>query len=355
MTWIVTAGAVIGAGAGIVGANAAASSNEKINNANMEPWNMVKPYTSGYLNDLSVSYDELKNLGAYTGNTYAGMSPATAEGYNYMSNVGMGARPIAEGLMNTGASYANNASNIFGGVGSTADSIAAANNYANNNVGGLLDAAMRDSDRNLTENTLTGIDTSAAATGNSNSSREIMASEIAKRANADRRADMGNTIRQQLTDQYLGVDQQRFNNLNTANAAIGGALTTGTNLAGTAGDYTINSNLALDAEEQRRLDEEKRRFEEAASYDYNLASNYGGVLSGNGGRPFASAQPNNVSPMTAGFGGAMTGAGIGMNFADYFNRPPQATPTYGGYSMGARQNNPYLYRPPYDPYSGGAF
>ena len=99
----------------------------------------------------------------------------------------------------------------------------------------------------------------------------------------------------------------------------------------------------MTAEDQRRMDADRKAYEDRTGYDYNLASNYGGVLSGNSGSPFSPAQPVTASPLTAGFGGAMTGAGIGMNYADYFKPQPQATPTYGGYSMGARQNNPYLY------------
>lgn len=68
----------------------------------------------------------------------------------------------------------------------------------------LTRAAMRDPYRQLTENTLTGIDAAASGSGNMNSSRAGMADAIAQRAYDDRAADVSAGIQDSLMTQYLG-------------------------------------------------------------------------------------------------------------------------------------------------------
>ena len=68
----------------------------------------------------------------------------------------------------------------------------------------MVSAAMRDPYRQLTEQTLTGIDARASGSGNMNSSRAGIADAIAQRSYDDRAADVAAGIQDKLMTQYLG-------------------------------------------------------------------------------------------------------------------------------------------------------
>ena len=343
MTWVLTAGAVIGGGLGYMGARETANATRDANEANLEPWRMVKPYMADYYNDLSAGYNRYRDAGTYTGDTYAGMDPATKAGYNYISGAGASFTPIAGDLVSSGSTYGSNAADLYGGIPTAAENLKNASDFANANYGGLLDAEMRDDQRNYEENVLTGIDQAAAATGNTNNTRSAVQKAIAERALLDRKSDMSNEIKKDLRREYLTNEDARFRRKMDANTMLGGALTTGVDLTGTSGDFMVNSGNAFQDDRQKRLDAERERYEREAGFDYNLASNYGGVLNNNSPSPFAPMQPNTTSPMAAGFGGAMTGAGTAMGLQDYLSRAPRYGGG-GGFTMAQRRNNPYLYQ-----------
>ena len=86
----------------------------------------------------------------------------------------------------------------------------------------LLAAAMRDPFRQLTEQTLPGIDRSASATGNTNSSRAGVSEALANRAFADRSADMGASIQDRLIDRSMKAQQAQLSNMTAANKNLAG-------------------------------------------------------------------------------------------------------------------------------------
>lgn len=84
-------------------------------------------------------------------------------------------------------------------------------------VDSMVTAALRDPYRNLTENTLPGINQAAAATGNVGSTRQGVAEGIARRGYADSAADVGASIRGGLYQNALGIESNRqslISNLN---------------------------------------------------------------------------------------------------------------------------------------------
>ena len=90
------------------------------------------------------------------------------------------------------------------------DRLQKANQYAQDNASPLVDAMLRDDRRNLTENTLTGINMSASGSGNANSSRAGVADAIANRAFNDRRADTMATVQDQLRTASLNQQNTAF-------------------------------------------------------------------------------------------------------------------------------------------------
>ena len=94
-----------------------------------------------------------------------------------------------------------------------------------------MDAALRDSTRQLTEQTLPGINRAASATGNTNSSRAGIADALATRAYQDRAADVSADITNTLMNQSLAQQQRDFANAMSANQGLANAFGTGMNTA----------------------------------------------------------------------------------------------------------------------------
>jgi len=85
------------------------------------------------------------------------------------------------------------------------DNMQGALDYASGDrLDSMVSAAMRDPYRQLTEQTLTGIDARASGSGNMNSSRAGIADAIAQRSYDDRSADVAAGIQDKLMTQYLG-------------------------------------------------------------------------------------------------------------------------------------------------------
>jgi len=120
-----------------------------------------------------------------------------------------------------------------------------ANQFANSGmVNDMIDAASTDVTRNLYENTLPGIDRAAAMRGNTNSNRTGIAEGIATRGAADRIADIGAGIRNNMFGQGL----TQFNK--GAAAELAGLTQMGNaygNMAGLFGDAFTMGGGALDA------------------------------------------------------------------------------------------------------------
>ena len=127
----------------------------------------------------------------------------------------------------------------------------------------LTKAAMRDPYRQLTESTLTGIDASASASGNMNSSRAGIADALAQRSYDDRSADVSAGIQDSLMTQYT-------NNRDTlANNYLG-------DRSDQTDRFTDNRNNQADTYLGNRNDiaSDYRNAGDAASNRYTDSSNY---------------------------------------------------------------------------------
>jgi hypothetical protein len=149
----------------------------------------------------------------------------------------------------------------------------------------LTKAAMRDPYRQLTESTLTGIDASASASGNMNSSRAGIADALAQRSYDDRSADVSAGIQDSLMTQYTNNRDTLANNYlgdreNQSNAYLDDRSDQATTYLGDRSDqtdrFTDNRNNQADTYLNNRNDiaNDYRNAGDAASNRYTDSSNY---------------------------------------------------------------------------------
>ena len=140
----------------------------------------------------------------------AAQTAGTGSALNYATNaMGGNAQGGINTAMNTGNTMAGNAAmgNAAVNAGFNANNVG---QYMNNDVlRGQIDAAGRDVMRNLNENTLTGIASGAAGTGNSGSTRAGIAAGVAIRDAGDRIGDIAANMRGNAYSQGLGIEANR--------------------------------------------------------------------------------------------------------------------------------------------------
>ena len=162
----------------------------------------------------------INNQAALGGQQFGAGQAVMNQGQNLMggSDAAMGYADNAMG----GTAAAGMGTALTGGqlaAGNTANANAAVNmgfnqnnlnNYINNDLlNSQIDAATRDVGRVLNEQTLTGIGSAAAGTGNSGSSRAGMMEGIAIRGAQDRAGDISAGLRGQAYNNALNIESQR--------------------------------------------------------------------------------------------------------------------------------------------------
>ena len=320
-------GAVIGAGASLLGSKMQSKSMDKANAAKMAAFNQYKPYVDANLKGSQGALDGVLNTGAYQGQTYAGANDFQTGTANTMGGYGTNMMNSGNAMMGNNAGFGNNSNSLYGqyqGMANSAqqDRLGNAMNYASANTGGLVDAAMRDDRRNLQENTLTGIDMAASGSGNTNSSRAGVAEAVANRAYDDRRADVATNIQNSLIDRSLNQQATQFQDqgqalqgAGQANDGIQSAYNTGMNSMGQGANFGMNAGNSLQGYNQANLNDQRQRFEQQRDFEMEQRKGYqSGMLGKAVGSP--SVQPNLNNPYTAALGGAMNGFGFASDYMD---------------------------------------
>ena len=151
-----------------------------------------------------------------------------------ITQAGQGALGSLAGGANLATAAGMNALNPNGTINAAVNGAGALS--ASPYLDGQIDAANRDVNRNLTENTLPQIRAAAMASGNANSSREGALEAISTRGAADRMADTSAAMRGAAYSQGASLGAQGYNQgLSTAvgagtalnsNGAVGGSMLT---------------------------------------------------------------------------------------------------------------------------------
>ena len=320
-------GAVIGAGASLLGSKMQSKAQDKANAAKMAAFNQYKPYVDANLEGSQGALDGVLNTGAYQGQTYAAPNQFQTGTANTMGGYGTNMMNSGNAMMGNTAGFGNNANSLYGQYqgmanGAQQDRLGNAIGYANQNSGSLVDAAMRPELRNLQENTLTGIDNAAMGSGNMNSSRAGVATAVANRAYDDRRADVSTNIQNSLIDRSLNQQAQQFADQGSAlqgagqaNDAIQSAYGVGMNTLGQGSNFGMNAGNSLQGYNQANLNDQRQRFEQQRDFELEQRKGYqSGILgkapnsSGNG------VQANMNNPYAAALGGGMAGFGFQQEY-----------------------------------------
>ena len=181
--------------------------------------------------------------------------------------------------------------------GNTADNIANATAYANDpSIAGQVTAAMRDANRNATENVLPGIERGAALGGNTDSSRTGIAQGIVSRGLNDSAADISANLRGALYTKGLDLSQnaaqvessQALDALKSTGTLGVGATTAGTGALGDSvnqqgGLYNIAQGgiAGEQAAAQADLTNQQQQFEAKTNDPFAALQNYYNIVGAN--------------------------------------------------------------------------
>ena len=256
------------------------------------------------------------NAGYYQGQTRAGLDPTQEEAIRLMQGAGTTAGADASGFMDMGRGFAGNYQDLYNRA--SGDMLGNAINYASQNTEPLLASAMRDPFRQLTEQTLPGINRSASATGNVNSSRAGVADALAQRAFDDRSADVASQIQNNLIDRSMRAQQAQLSNMTAANKNLAGLYRLGFGQVGDAANMLGRAGGMLQMDEQGRLDDDRARFEGNRDFDMNALINYNAGILGRTPTSTGNVQANMANPMMGMLSGAVGGFGAGGKIGDYF-------------------------------------
>lgn len=342
--------ALLGGAAARSGAKRAADAQRYAADASQEAFRFSQPYIKSSYDNAQRYLGNAQAAGAYGGQTLAGPNPYELAGNQYIGNMGALGAQGAFGMTQQGQNFAKNYADLY--EASKADRMGTAQQYAIDNSQPLVNAAMRDDYRTLTEQTLPGINLGASASGNINSSRAGMADAIAQRGYGDRKADVTANIQDTLMNRSLTEQQQSFANRALANQGLQGAYSKGINAMGTMGDWMTGAGRNLRGYDQMALDDARAAFERKRDFALDLQKEYQQGILGNAVYNNREVKPNYHDPSSAAFGGAMQGAGFGMDMAKFFKdwggQPTTTTetpsiPTSGPGSFEYDRANPNYY------------
>tara|TARA_R100000742_G_C4276924_1_gene98353 strand:+ start:1479 stop:2462 length:984 start_codon:yes stop_codon:yes gene_type:complete len=321
MTFV--AAAIIGSSVvgGIASSRAAskqARAQRDVADTQAEAFRFSKPYIKETYEGGQAALADVLNRGAYGGQTYAAPDPFQLSGNIYAGNVG---RNVGQGALDAALAsqdYASNFGDLYGRAMGD-DRMAIAQQYAIDNANPLVNAAMRDDFRNLTENTLRNTAMGAQGTGNTNASTKAVADAIANRGFQDRLTDTTARIQDNLIDRSIAQQGRQFDDALEATQGMGRSYLDSLNASQKAAELMTGAGRNLRGFDQGYLNDLRAAYERDRDFALDNQIKYRqGIL---GDAVYQSPQsPQGVyaDPTAAGFGGAIQGAGIGMDLAKFF-------------------------------------
>ena len=319
-------GQIIGAVAGGLlankGAKADRAAQERMNEQNNQYMNAAMPFIKDNMQSVTDTYKNMLETGPYQGSFYAGPNDMQTTANTALYDMGTANMGIGQNLMNQAGGFANNANSLFGqysGMVNRPDMMSRATDYAMDNMNPIVQAMMRDSTRQLNEQTLPGINKMASGSGNVNSSRAGVADALANRAYDDRMADVRSDVFNSLRNASLNQSNTQFGQsmdalrgASAANNTLGNAFTTGANVATSGGNMALGAGANQQGYDQAALDADRAQFDYLNNYDYNLGKDYMGFLTGN--QIKGNYEANKVNPMMETLAGAKAGFGFGGDY-----------------------------------------
>lgn len=241
-----------------MGGNSTTTKENKVENR--DPWSGQQPYLKDAFNSAANIYGSQINTPGYQGDFYAAPTQAMRDAFTNAMGTSADTGPLTSAIANAGGmvptAYANSAdwNNIGTGLVSqgqdflkqgsgiidqgsgmisqgtagasramdglyglansdlTGKNIENAGRYANNQyMDGMIQSALRDGQRAVTEQVLPEINRSAGGTGNYNSSRTGVAEGMVARGWSDQAADVSSTMRGNAYQQGITASQNDTN------------------------------------------------------------------------------------------------------------------------------------------------
>ena len=321
--WGQIIGAVAGGVLGNKGAKEDRANVDAANRANNRYYEAAFPYVSGAMSNLDSAYNDMVANGPFDKDYYVGPNEEQIATNRALYGFGGNNMTRGENIMNTTGGFGTNAADLYNQFSSAAnrpDTMAAATQYATDNMNPIVDAMMRDSTRQLNQQTLPGINRAASGSGNMNSSRAGIADALAQTAYDDRRADVRSDVFNSLRDASLSQSNNEFtqrmnalNNASAVNTGMSNMYSLGNNVATAGGNMALGAADNLNSYDQRRRDAEREKYMYDNQFGFNAANSYLGALS-----PIANIQGNyavnKASPTAATLGGMSSGFGFGGKY-----------------------------------------
>jgi len=278
--------------------------------------------------EADLALDSAKGFGPFTGPNFAGMTPEQIEALRRTGrfanvNEGLGQGLVDQGaqLMQPGLQTGQNSQSLFASAMNRSPEASRARAMAEatgDRSQGLVDAATRDAQRALTEQTLPGIQQGITATGNRNSSRAGAAEAVARRGTADMIADTSSQIRQSMYDTALTDDYRRQVSADQlalgANSQLGTSLDRGLGLqtTGLGAQSGLNNELLRagqyqQGQNQAEMGAARARFDDQRFDGFNVLDRYNQGIGGpiqtgasTSGNPDVGGAIGAASPLIAG-------------------------------------------------------
>ena len=343
MVWGQVASAVIGGYMANQAAKKQAGAIDRANQMSNMGYLDAQPYINfGYSGGKGALQDVL-NTGAYTGPTLAGLNEMQIGALNNQFGLGQTANQMGGNLAQTASGFGGNYADLYQVRAMGGNAMQNAIDYATSNRQPLVDAALRDSTRQLTEQTLPGINRAASATGNTNSSRAGIADALATRAYGDRAADVSADITNTLMNQSLAQQQRDFANAMSANQGLANTFTTGLNTGFRGLGQQLAAGGAFQRDEQNRLTDAQSNFERQRDFDLDQYSKFMSGILGRAPMQGKNYQANLVDPTAAALSGAISGFGMGGQlfggggFGGFGGGGSASMPTYSMNQSGGAQ------------------
>ena len=321
------AGSLIGGIFANKAAKKQAAAQDRATRLQMQGYTDARPYIQDMYKKGTDALNTALDAGYYGGPTYAGMNPMQTAGANNMYNFGSNAFDQAGNIMSATGNFGQNYADLYDRA--SADRAAVAQDYVNANADPMVDRALRDSTRQLEEDTLRNIGMGASATGNANSSRAGVAEAIAGRAYMDRAADTRAGIEDRLRNESFRNQDAQIANLMNINAGMSTANTNAFGMGNAAAQNQANAGAMFQTDAQNRMNDDRARFEGGRDFAMDQINRYNAGILGRAPQTAGTVRPNLVDPTMAGLGGAMSGLGIGKRISDMF----QTAPTVNNFGM----------------------
>jgi hypothetical protein len=326
MSWVATAvigSAVIGAYSAKKAAEATRDGQQYAADRQMEGFDFYKPYLEPVLERGEEALDNQLVAGNYSGQTYATMNNAELGGLNYGLNQARSLEQTPEQFMAATNGFVGNTGDLYnqsrdldvnGNYAASALNNAVSYGMDSPQAMGMVDSIMRDDTRRVFEGELPQLERQASMSGNANSSRGAVADAIARRGYYDRQADVRTDVASQLRDQYLGQFNTDFGNSNNLNSQMGNIYNNSYKMIPQLAEMQINAGNQMQQEQQNQLNDARMRFESERDFQLNKLNEYNsGILNKAVRNTPANPVMVTADSNAAGAGGAMAGAGFGLD------------------------------------------